>query len=395
MASEIQVAHLTAKTVYALVRNATGSVWQTTTSTFVAYATADLANYDIALTEQGTASALYAGTFPAAAAGTYSVTAYERAGGAPAEGDLLIAGGNVEWSGTVLLPLSSVQADTDDIQARLPAALTADGNIKADTLRVGGTLQTAGDIMADTNDIQTRLPAALVGGRMDSSVGAMAADVLTAAATAADFTTEIQVGLATAATLSTVAGYIDTEIADIQARLPAVLVGGRMDSSVGAMAAGTVTAAAIATDAIDSDAIAASAVTEIQSGLSTLDAAGVRSALGLAAANLDTQLSAIDDFLDTEVAAIKAKTDNLPASPAATGDAMGLTAAAVDAVWDEVYESTETIRQLLRLMRSALAGKSSGHDANAPKYRDIADTKNRISATTTTDGRTSVTTDVT
>ena len=37
-----------------------------------------------------------------------------------------------------------------DIPARLPAALTADGNIKADTLRIGGTLQTAGDIGAIT-----------------------------------------------------------------------------------------------------------------------------------------------------------------------------------------------------------------------------------------------------
>jgi hypothetical protein len=42
-----------------------------------------------------------------------------------------------------------------------------------------------------------------------------------------------------------------------------------------------------------------------------LDAAGVRSAIGLASANLDTQLSTIDDFLDTEVAAIKIKTDQL------------------------------------------------------------------------------------
>lgn len=46
-------------------------------------------------------------------------------------------------------------------------------------------------------------------------------------------------------------------------------------------------------------------------GFSTLDAAGVRSAVGLASANLDTQLTAIDDYLDTEVAAIKAKTDQL------------------------------------------------------------------------------------
>lgn len=48
----------------------------------------------------------------------------------------------------------------------------------------------------------------------------------------------------------------------------------------------------------------------------SLDAAGVRSAVGLASANLDTQLTAIDDFLDTEIAAIKAKTDNLPTDPA-------------------------------------------------------------------------------
>ena len=51
-------------------------------------------------------------------------------------------------------------------------------------------------------------------------------------------------------------------------------------------------------------------------GFNDLDAAGIRSAVGLAAANLDTQLTAIDDYLDTEVGAIKAKTDNLPTDPA-------------------------------------------------------------------------------
>lgn len=44
-------------------------------------------------------------------------------------------------------------------------------------------------------------------------------------------------------------------------------------------------------------------------GFSTLDAAGVRTAVGLASANLDTQLTAIDDYLDTEVAAILAAVD--------------------------------------------------------------------------------------
>lgn len=51
-------------------------------------------------------------------------------------------------------------------------------------------------------------------------------------------------------------------------------------------------------------------------GFNDLDAAGIRTSVGLASANLDTQLTAIDDFLDTEIAAIKAKTDNLPTDPA-------------------------------------------------------------------------------
>lgn len=44
--------------------------------------------------------------------------------------------------------VSAVETDTQDIQSRLPAALTIDGNIKADALRLGGTLQTGRDIGA-------------------------------------------------------------------------------------------------------------------------------------------------------------------------------------------------------------------------------------------------------
>lgn len=46
-------------------------------------------------------------------------------------------------------------------------------------------------------------------------------------------------------------------------------------------------------------------------GFTDLDAAGVRTAIGLASANLDTQLAAIAGYIDTEVSAIKAKTDSL------------------------------------------------------------------------------------
>jgi hypothetical protein len=71
---------------------------------------------------------------------------------------------------------------------------------------------------ADLDDIQTRLPAALISGRMDASVGAMAANVMTAAAAAADLTTELQTGLATAVSITTLTGYVDTEVAAIKAK---------------------------------------------------------------------------------------------------------------------------------------------------------------------------------
>jgi hypothetical protein len=118
-------------------------------------------------------------------------------------------------------------------------------------------------------------------------------------------------------------------------------VGGNVTGSIGSVAAGGITASSIAADAIGASELAADAAaeiaTQVRAELTTelgridvavstrlasvgytapLDAAGVRSAVGLASANLDTQLSTIDDFLDTEVAAIKAKTDNLPSDPA-------------------------------------------------------------------------------
>lgn len=151
------------------------------------------------------------------------------------------------------------------------------------TLNLSGTtIKTATDVETDTADIQSRLPAALVSGRMDASVGAMAANVMTAAAAAADLTTELQSGLATAADLATVAGYIDTEVAAIKA----------------------------VTDAL-SPRLPGSGT------LSTLDAAGVRSAVGLASANMDTQLSTIDTVAD----AVKAKTDSLTFTVAGQVDA--------------------------------------------------------------------------
>ena len=108
------------------------------------------------------------------------------------------------------------------------------------------------------------------------------------------------------------------------------------------------------------------------------------------AANLATAAG----YIDTEVAAIKAKTDNLPAAPAAVGD-VPTTAAIADAVLDEVVEGSATMRQYLRGYASALFGKLSGAATTTVVIRDVADTKPRITATVTADGdRTAVVTDL-
>lgn len=107
----------------------------------------------------------------------------------------------------------------------------------------GTTVKTATDVEADTADIQTRLPAALVSGRIDASVGAMAANVLTATAIAADAITA-------------------AKVAD-----------GTIDAAT--FAASAITATAIASNALTSAKIAADAITPTQIksvGRGTVDA---------------------------------------------------------------------------------------------------------------------------
>jgi hypothetical protein len=153
-------------------------------------------------------------------------------------------------------------------------------------------------VLVDTGTtLDGRLPAALVGGRMDSSVGAMAANVLTAAATAADFGVEVAAAIWDALTSGMVTvGSIGKKLADW-------VIGssqtGDSFARLGAPAGASVSAD-IATRAS-------------QTSVTTIDDL------------LDTEVQAIidalvviDDFIDTEigglvtsVAAIKAKTDAL------------------------------------------------------------------------------------
>lgn len=91
---------------------------------------------------------------------------------------------------------------------------------------------------------------------------------------------------------------------------------------------------------------------------------------------LDTEVAAILAAVDTEVAAIKAKTDLIPASiPTANENA--------DALLDRAagVETGLTLRQFARLVAAVMVGKASGMATTTAIYRDFGDTKDRVTAT--------------
>lgn len=124
-------------------------------------------------------------------------------------------------------------------------------------------------------------------------------------------------------------------------------------------------------------------VASVTGGINT--GAGVITTLdGLDTAQ-DTQHATTQGFIDTEVAAILEDTGTtIPALIAALNDLDGT--AVGDAVLDEVVEGTWTMRQLLRLYSSVLLGKIADAATTTNTFRDIDDSKARVTATVDTGG---------
>jgi hypothetical protein len=112
----------------------------------------------------------------------------------------------------------------------------------------------------------------------------------------------------------------------------------------------------------------------------------------------DTIISDATPFPGADVALIKAKTDNLPAAPAAVSDVPTANANA-DALLDraDAIETGLTLRSALRLVGAACAGQASGLATTTAIFKSaVSALKNRITATVDADGnRTSITTDLT
>lgn len=152
---------------------------------------------------------------------------------------------------------------------------------------------------------------------------------------------------------------------------------------------GAVETTLISTNGLNAASLATDAVTEIQTGLATQASVDViddfldteiaaikaktdnlpadpadASDIATAFTGVNTKLDTIDDFLDTEVAAIKAKTDNLPADPADASD--------IATSFSGVNTKLDTIDDFLDLEIAAIKAKTDNLPADPADASDIA-----------------------
>lgn len=155
-------------------------------------------------------------------------------------------------TGMIILP-QTIQLVDFDPEDGVRLGLTALPNAIADG--AGGLpISDAGgldmdNLQTDLNDIQTRLPATLVSGRIDSSVGAMAAAVLTAAAIAANAITATKIATAAITNAKFAAGAIDAAAIAANAIAEAKIATGAIIAAK--FGAGAIDAASLNADAVD------------------------------------------------------------------------------------------------------------------------------------------------
>lgn len=132
MAGELQAQHVTGATLYAVLVDASGGVWNG--AAFDSTPTSgEWTGYDIALAEQG-GSGYFVGNLPAVAVGRYSYRVHKQLGGSPASTDPVIWTGELDTEVAAILAAQSDLADqiatledlsAAEAQAAAAAALAA------------------------------------------------------------------------------------------------------------------------------------------------------------------------------------------------------------------------------------------------------------------------------
>jgi hypothetical protein len=391
VANEIQIQSATGRTVYGVIfRDSDQQVYNG--SGFEVLDGDNWGDYDVALTEVGT-TGIYRADFPVAITVTYSVMMYWQQAGSPATSDVLI--------GVQAIGKNAVTLAAADVTGNLPADVTDKTGFSL--LSTGLDLVTAWTVGITGN----------ITGNLTGTIGG-----LSQAAIAQFFLTDSGELYGDA-----VAGSVVKEIADNAA-------GGGLDaagvrSAIGLASANLDTQLSAIDTVVDgikatTDQFVFTVANQVDanalSGAGGLDAAGVRAAVGLASANLDTQLSTIDgvvddiltdtgttlpgtlvtidgkiDAIDLVVDAILVDTDTTIPNLIS-----GLNNISAADVWDLVngIETGFTPRESMRLIAAATAGKVSGAETTTNTFRSLDDSEDRIVATVDADGnRTAITYD--
>lgn len=240
---------------------------------------------------------------------------------------------------TAAVSTSTAQLGVNVVNFGGSAGTFASGRPEVNTTHAAGAAWGSGAITAAS------IAAAALNGKGDWNVGKTGYSLTVSPLDAAGV--RAAVGLASAnldTQLTAIDDYLDTEVAAIKAVTDKLDTALELDSTVYRF---TVNALENAPSG----------------GGGGLDAAGVRAAIGLASANLDTQLTAIDDFLDTEIAAIKAKTDNLPSDPADASD--------IATAFGTVNTKLDTIDDFLDTEIAAIKAKTDNLPASPAASGDI------------------------
>lgn len=177
----------TGSTIDFYVLDATGRIRDVVAGAWDTYTDADVDDYNVVATEQGTSSGLFLADFPSGiSAGVYYFVAKERAGGSPAVSDDEVGKVTpIHWDGSAEVPLSTILADTNELQSDdVPGLIAALNDLAQSDILSDGTPFAGANIDAA---ISSRQPSGNVDLNADQSgvtigtVNALAAAAITAA----------------------------------------------------------------------------------------------------------------------------------------------------------------------------------------------------------------------
>lgn len=232
-----------------------------------------------------------------------------------------------------------------------------DANGRVDVSAILGVAQTGRDIGASV-----LLSAGVGTGQLDFTAGVVKGN-----------TTQI---LGTAVATPATAGLMDVNV-----RNAGAVAWNSGAITAATFASGAITAAKFAANALDA---VWSTVVRTLTANPGLDAAATRAAIGMASANMDTQLTALstnDTTINNNVTATFNRI-GAPVSSSISADIASIPTLNGAYLLDtpDGIETGVTLRRGLRGMLSALLGKASGVGTTNPIFRDTNDTKNRINA---------------